>query len=555
MTNNLPDFPNVPDLNEMIQQACEIIANVRGIPYDFNGTLSLDNKFTVLFKTVMEMFDAQDVLVESYKDLYNFVNTYFTNLNLQTEVNKKIDDLIENGELQKLIKPSAESETNKWLTEHITNPSNPPIDTSLTITGAAADAGIVGNKFDTQNKAVNLALESIEKVAEVTLNIDYPSIYTVDDNNNVNVVTGPSYGTFISGTTACTEGEQYLISAAQYNYKNQYSIIVANAENKAIVKLFGSEREDTSKKDFTYLLTIPKNGVKLYTQGYKVNTVKKITYINVTNEIETINNTYNPSFNKCLRSIQRIGAGLKSPMQSIDSFIEAYNMGFRVLLCDIIFTKDDVPVCWHDSYINQYYKNVYYDNGKLVSTDPPIYFSETSFNDLNAYNYAKVGYHLLKFENMVKLAKFLGIELYVEIKGMSSKQAKIACDVIKRYGMVSKTSWAGTFDNIPWIIDNIPTARVSTQPRQLTDSIIQKLISLQNGKNTVFVFGWIDTTLTADIVDKLAENNIAFEMGTPSSEEQLVEYFKQGEIYNYCTGVESQTFIAGKVMLMETLKN
>lgn len=80
MDNNLPDFPNVPDLNTMIQQACEIIANVKGIPYDFNGALSLENKFTVLFKIVKDMFDAQETLAESYKELYEFVKKYLANL-------------------------------------------------------------------------------------------------------------------------------------------------------------------------------------------------------------------------------------------------------------------------------------------------------------------------------------------------------------------------------------------------------------------------------------------------------------------------------------------
>ena len=95
----IPDFPNLPDFGQMITQACEVVASVRGIPYDFNGTLSLENKFVVLFKTVKEMFDAHDELVKSYKALYDFVNQYFTNLDVQEEINNKLDEMASNGKL------------------------------------------------------------------------------------------------------------------------------------------------------------------------------------------------------------------------------------------------------------------------------------------------------------------------------------------------------------------------------------------------------------------------------------------------------------------------
>ena len=100
----IPDFPTLPDFGQMITQACEVVASVRGIPYDFNGTLSLENKFVVLFKTVKKMFDAQDELVKSYKDLYNFINTYFTNLDVQKEINSKLDNMSKTGELSTLLK-------------------------------------------------------------------------------------------------------------------------------------------------------------------------------------------------------------------------------------------------------------------------------------------------------------------------------------------------------------------------------------------------------------------------------------------------------------------
>jgi hypothetical protein len=101
----IPDFPTLPDFGQMITQACEVVASVRGIPYDFNGTLSLENKFVVLFKTVKEMFDAQDELVKSYKSLYDFINTYFDNLDVQEEVNKKIERMASDGSLLQLIIP------------------------------------------------------------------------------------------------------------------------------------------------------------------------------------------------------------------------------------------------------------------------------------------------------------------------------------------------------------------------------------------------------------------------------------------------------------------
>ena len=143
----IPDFPTLPDFGQMITQACEVVASVRGIPYDFNGTLSLENKFVVLFKTVKEMFDAQDELVKSYKALYDFVNQYFTNLDLQAEVNKKIEEMKDSGEILNLLKPTVSNEVSTWLTSNITNPSNPPIDKSLTVENAAADSKVVGERL------------------------------------------------------------------------------------------------------------------------------------------------------------------------------------------------------------------------------------------------------------------------------------------------------------------------------------------------------------------------------------------------------------------------
>lgn len=171
----IPDFPTLPDFGQMITQACEVVASVRGIPYDFNGTLSLENKFVVLFKTVKEMFDAQDELVKSYKALYDFVNQFFTNIDLQDEVNKKIEEMKDSGELLNLLSPTVNSEITAWLTANITNPSNPPIDKSLTVENAAADAKATGDKINSLN-------EDLDKLNEGGLNLKDEVI--AEDINN-----------------------------------------------------------------------------------------------------------------------------------------------------------------------------------------------------------------------------------------------------------------------------------------------------------------------------------------------------------------------------------
>jgi hypothetical protein len=205
----IPDFPTLPDFGQMITQACEVVASVRGIPYDFKGTLSLENKFVVLFKTVKEMFDAQDELVKSYKALYDFVNQFFANLGLQAEVNKKIEEMKNSGELLNLLKPTVNNETTAWLTANITNPSNPPIDKSLTVENAAADAKVTGDKINSLKEDLCNAYKGgrLLNVREIV------SSESFNDFENIGSTPVPEnkYSYELSGNSiAWTESDSYL---------------------------------------------------------------------------------------------------------------------------------------------------------------------------------------------------------------------------------------------------------------------------------------------------------------------------------------------------------
>lgn len=61
-------------------------------------------------------------------------------------------DLITLALAKKQIGANTAQAVSEYLDEHLTNPTNPPIDTSLTIAGAAADSKETGDKI-TQLKA------------------------------------------------------------------------------------------------------------------------------------------------------------------------------------------------------------------------------------------------------------------------------------------------------------------------------------------------------------------------------------------------------------------
>ena len=68
---------------------------------------------------------------------------------------EELEALLNGETVDEKLLPIVQSETGDWLTDHITNPSNPPIDTSLTVAGAAADAKVTGEEITDLKSAIS----------------------------------------------------------------------------------------------------------------------------------------------------------------------------------------------------------------------------------------------------------------------------------------------------------------------------------------------------------------------------------------------------------------
>lgn len=326
--------------------------------------------------------------------------------------------------------------------------------------------------------------------------------------------------------------------------------------------------ENKTIKGFTLSNIILSDYIK-----YKLNTTyKKIEEIAILKaqqvaeeKLEDVNDKISmlPSTNydNVIRSINRIGYDVYNsntpPEQSIESFKLAYKKGFRILLCDLRFTKDNIPVCIHDATINSVARN---SDGTVLSET--ITVAEKTLEELNSYDFGLKkgekyrGTKILTLDGMCKLVKKLGVELYIEVKDTlqnEDEKIKAAVSIVRKHKL----------NNVSWAHDNVtkfgnftkiaPEYRVATMPGEMNATRINELLSLKTPQNSLFWFSWDTSSLPVEIVNLMQQNNIEFEVGTIDSESALFKWFNTNELRQYCTGVSSNKIVAGKVILEKEL--
>lgn len=238
-----------------------------------------------------------------------------------------------------------------------------------------------------------------------------------------------------------------------------------------------------------------------------------------------------------IRSISRLGYDVYSektpPEQSEESYRLAVENGFTILLCDLCFTKDSVPVCFHDEYINRIARD---ENGQELEND--IKIADLTYEEILKYDFGIYkgeqykGTRILKLEEMLRLAQRLNTELYIGIKSGTKSEIGKAVNLSKQFGL--KISWAGTtYEECLAVVEADNTARISTMPRIIRDTEIQELLSLKRENNEVFFFTYDTAILTDEVLNKLRDERIPFEMGTIDSEVEIVNYLTEN--YQYCT--------------------
>lgn len=121
------------------------------LPLVYDDSLSyyelLNKVVTYLNNTISDVStveDNVDALLNAYNQLQEYVNNYFSGLDIQQEINNKLDEMASSGALNVLINPVVISATDAWLNNNIT-PTSPALDETLTLSNAAAQSKVVGD--------------------------------------------------------------------------------------------------------------------------------------------------------------------------------------------------------------------------------------------------------------------------------------------------------------------------------------------------------------------------------------------------------------------------
>jgi len=123
-------------------------------PYLDTRDINLDWLLKNMKLIIKQWADYQEFMNNQFSDLEtafnnlkDWIDSYFENLDVQTEINNKLDAMKTSGELGEIMQPIISDETAAWLAAHITQPTTPVIDSSLTVRGAAADAKAAGDEI------------------------------------------------------------------------------------------------------------------------------------------------------------------------------------------------------------------------------------------------------------------------------------------------------------------------------------------------------------------------------------------------------------------------
>lgn len=152
--NLFPDVPEFPSMGtfQPVYGKFDLTTYIHGAS-DYEIMAFLVGKYNACLEAYGTITKLSTDTITACKQLQDWINSWFTNLDVQEEINKKLDSMVANGSFGTLLHKTFDAQVNQqaadtttaWLVANVTpTGSAVVVDKSLSIEGAAADAKITG---------------------------------------------------------------------------------------------------------------------------------------------------------------------------------------------------------------------------------------------------------------------------------------------------------------------------------------------------------------------------------------------------------------------------
>ena len=228
-----------------------------------------------------------------------------------------------------------------------------------------------------------------------------------------------------------------------------------------------------------------------------------------------------------------------APENTLEAFKLSAANGFKMVECDVSFTKDGYAVLLHDSTIDRT------SNGTgNISTLTLDEVKRYDFGSWKAPEYA--GVKIPTFEEFIALCRELDLHPYIELKSeLAEGQAEMLVGIVDRYGMLDRCTWLSFNIGALSQINGVdPTARLGylvNSKGGFTEAKIVEAKALRTEENDVFFDVEYGLATSANIELCKAEG-FAVEVWTVDKTDVL------DNLSEYVSGVTSNFIVAGKYL-------
>ena len=159
--NFFPDVPVYPEMGtfQPVYGKFDLTTYIQGAS-DYEIMAFLVGKYNACLEAYDKVTKLSTDTITAAHQLQDWINTWFDNLDVQQELNNKIDSMVADGSFGELLHQTFDAQINKqttnavtaWLVANVTpTGSAVVVDKSLSIEGAAADAKVTGDTLTELN--------------------------------------------------------------------------------------------------------------------------------------------------------------------------------------------------------------------------------------------------------------------------------------------------------------------------------------------------------------------------------------------------------------------